>query len=232
MQIYAHRGASADFPESTLAAYEAAILQGADGFECDIRLTKDSQIICFHDSNTKALTGIDLEIAESDFQTLESKLKDKHSLLLFSQLLDLAIKHKKNLAIETKHPVPTGGAIEDLLHQLLESRADEIKASGLNISIMSFSWLATQRNIKSGFEAVYLFAEKLMVNLNTAGVVGPSLQIIKNNNDFVAQQKGKGRRVFVWTVNDPADVIMCAKLGVDVIMSDNPAQARKALGYS
>jgi glycerophosphoryl diester phosphodiesterase len=114
----------------------------------------------------------------------------------------------------------------------LNSKADEIKASGINISIMSFSWLATQRNIKSGFAAVYLFVEKLMVNLNAAGIIGPSLQIIKNNPEFVAQQKGKGRRVFVWTVNDPADVIMCEKLGVDVIMSDNPAQARKALGYS
>ena len=97
---------------------------------------------------------------------------------------------------------------------------------------MSFSWLATQRNIRSGFESVYLFAESLLINLNTAGVVGPSLQIIKNNPEFVAQQKKKGRRVFVWTVNDPTDVILCAKLGVDVIMSDNPAQARKALGYS
>ena len=232
MQIYAHRGASADFPESTLAAYEAAVAQGADGFECDIRLTKDAQIICFHDSNTKALTGIDLEIAEIDFKILKSQLKDKFTPLLFSDLLDLAIKHKKHLAIETKHPVPTGGQIENSLHQLLNSRADEIKASGINISIMSFSWLATQRNIKSGFAAVYLFVEKLMVNLNTAGIVGPSLQIIKNNPEFVAQQKSKGRRVFVWTVNDPADVIMCEKLGVDVIMSDNPAQARKALGYS
>lgn len=232
MQIYAHRGASAHFPESTLAAYEAAVTQGADGFECDIRLTKDAQIICFHDSNSKTLTGIDLEIAKNDFKTLQSKLPANLVPLLFSELLNLAIKHKKHLAIETKHPVPTGAQIENSLHQLLKSRAEEIKASGINISIMSFSWLATQRNIKSGYEAVYLFAQKVMVNLNTAGVVGPSLQIIKNNPDFVAQQKRKGRRVFVWTVNDPADVILCAKLGVDVIMSDNPAQARKALGYS
>ena len=41
MLIYAHRGASADFPEHTLAAYEGAVAQGADGFECDLRLTKD-----------------------------------------------------------------------------------------------------------------------------------------------------------------------------------------------
>jgi glycerophosphoryl diester phosphodiesterase len=232
MRIYAHRGASAQFPEGTLAAYEGALSQGADGFECDVRLTKDAQIICHHDSNTKGLTGIDLEIAQTDYAQLKTKLDKALLPVLLTDLLDLAIKHKKDLAIETKHPVPTGAAIENLLHKLLKAKAEEISASGINISIMSFSWLATQRNIRSGFESVYLIAESLLINLNTAGVVGPSLQIIKNNPEFVAQQKKKGWRVFVWTVNDPADVILCAKLGVDVIMSDNPAQARKALGYS
>ena len=228
MLIYAHRGASAEFPEGSLAAYEAAITQGADGFECDVRLTKDLQIICYHDANTKRLTGIDLEIAKTDYEHLK---KSAHPLL-FTELLDLAIKNKKHLAIETKHPTPTGGLIERELHKLLTQRADEIKASGINISIMSFSWFATQRNIRAGFESVYLFAEPLLINLNTAGVVGPALQIIKNKPNFVKQQKNSGRRVFVWTVNDPIDVKLCADAGVDVIMSDNPAQARKALGYS
>ncbi len=228
MLIYAHRGASSEFPEGSRAAYEAAISLGADGFECDVRLTRDLQIICYHDSNTKRLTGIDLEIAKSDY----TELKKVANPYLFSDLLDLAIKNKKHLAIETKHPAPTGGLIESELHKLLNQRAAEIKASGINISIMSFSWFATQRNIRAGFESVYLFAEPLLINLNTAGVIGPALQIIKNNPDFVKQQKSKGRRVFVWTVNDPIDVKLCADAGVDVIMSDNPAQARKVLGYS
>ena len=228
MLIYAHRGASTDFPEGSLAAYEAAISQGADGFECDVRLTKDQQIICYHDSNTNRLTGVDLEIAKTDYE----QLKKSANPLLFTDLLDLALKNKKHLAIETKHPTPSGGLIEKELHKILNKKADEIKASGINISIMSFSWFATQRNIRAGFESVYLFAEPLLINLNTAGVVGPALQIIKNNPDFVKQQKNNGRRVFVWTVNDPIDVKLCADAGVDVIMSDNPAQARKALGYS
>ena len=228
MLIYAHRGASVDFPEGSQAAYEAAISQGADGFECDVRLTKDLQIICYHDANTKRLSGVNFEIAKTNYD----QLKNAANPYLFTELLDLAIKNKKHLAIETKHPTPTGGLIESELHKLLNQRAAEIKESGINISIMSFSWFATQRNIRAGFESVYLFAEPLLINLNTAGVVGPALQIIKNNPDFVKQQKNKGRRVFVWTVNDPIDVKLCADAGVDVIMSDNPAQARKALGYS
>jgi glycerophosphoryl diester phosphodiesterase len=228
MLIYAHRGASADFPEGTKAAYEGAIAQGADGFECDIRLTKDHQIICYHDANTKRLTGVDLEVAKTNYE----QLKKAANPYLFSDLLDLAIKNKKHLAIETKHPTPTGGFIESKLHILLNQRTAEIKESGINISIMSFSWFATQRNIRAGFESVYLIADDRLAKINLAGVIGPSIGIIKNNPGFVEKQNRMGRKVFVWTVNDPSDVKLCAAAGVDVIMSDKPAHARKALGYS
>ena len=47
--VIAHRGASADVPEHTLAAYERAIEVGADGLECDVRLTRDGHLVCIHD---------------------------------------------------------------------------------------------------------------------------------------------------------------------------------------
>lgn len=49
MRIVAHRGASKERPEHTLAAYELAEQRGADGFECDIRLTRDGELVCIHD---------------------------------------------------------------------------------------------------------------------------------------------------------------------------------------
>jgi glycerophosphoryl diester phosphodiesterase len=48
----------------------------------------------------------------------------------------------------------------------------------------------------------------------------------------VASAIKKGKKVFVWTVNNEADLQLCAKLGVSAVMSDNPALARKLLGYS
>jgi glycerophosphoryl diester phosphodiesterase len=45
VKIYAHRGSSKQHPELTVAAYKAAIDDGADGFECDVRLTKDNQLL-------------------------------------------------------------------------------------------------------------------------------------------------------------------------------------------
>ncbi len=47
--MIAHRGASALRPEHTLAAFQAAIDQGADGLECDVRLTADGHVVCLHD---------------------------------------------------------------------------------------------------------------------------------------------------------------------------------------
>ena len=48
--VIAHRGASLDYAEHTYEAYLAAIEAGADGFECDIRLTADNVLICWHDA--------------------------------------------------------------------------------------------------------------------------------------------------------------------------------------
>jgi glycerophosphoryl diester phosphodiesterase len=47
--VVAHRGASAHLAEHTLAAYELAIEQGADGVECDVRLSRDGHLVCVHD---------------------------------------------------------------------------------------------------------------------------------------------------------------------------------------
>jgi glycerophosphoryl diester phosphodiesterase len=47
--VFAHRGASAALPEHTLGAYLRAIEEGADGLECDVRLTRDGHLVCLHD---------------------------------------------------------------------------------------------------------------------------------------------------------------------------------------
>ena len=228
MLIYAHRGASSDFAEGSKAAYEGAIAQGADGFECDVRLTKDRQIICYHDRNTTRLSKIDLEIAKTTY----SELKEKVNPYRLDQLLDLAIKNKKDLVIEFKHPVPTGGLVEKLTHRLLAEKSSEIIKSEITISLISFSYLATLRNLRSGYQSAYLVKNKILSKINPAPIIGPSIKLIRETPEFVASAIKKGKKVFVWTVNNEADLQLCAKLGVSAVMSDNPALARKLLGYS
>ena len=228
MLIYAHRGASSDFAEGSKAAYQGAIDQGADGFECDVRLTKDHQIICYHDRDTQRLSKINLEIAKTTF----AELKERVNPYRLDELLDLAITNKKDLVIEFKHPVPSGGLVEKLTYKLLAGKALEINRSRINISLLSFSFVATLRNIKSGYESVYLIKNRLLANINPAPIIGASIKIIRENPDFIATQKKKGKQVFVWTVNDSKDLQLCADLGVSVVITDNPQQARKRLGYS
>ena len=222
MKIYAHRGASKDFPEHTWAAYLAAIRQGADGFECDLRLTKDSKLICWHDRDTSRFAQTNKQIAQTTYADL-AFVKP----LLFSDLLELAILNNKGIAIETKHPVPTGGKVERELFALLEHVKPQIP-----ISIMSFSWLAVNRALGKNYQATYLMQHLNQQMFNRAPIIGPGLHLIKANPEIVMRAQNTGIKVYVWTVNSDEDVRFCAGLGVDVIMSDNPAQARRALGYS
>ena len=228
MLIYAHRGASSDFAEGSKAAYEGALAQGADGFECDVRLTKDKQIICYHDADTKRLSGIDLKIAN----TLSSELNQKINPYYFTDLLDFAISSKKDLVIETKHPVPTGGLIEKELHNLLSSKAAQIQKSGIRVLLISFSYLATLRNKKSKFQSGLLVNKKFMASFNTAQVIAANIEIVKKDHSFVLNQQKRGKKVIVWTVNNQDDLNLCKDLGIYAVITDNPARARKLLGYS
>ena len=228
MLIYAHRGASSDFPEGSKAAYQGALAQGADGFECDVRLTKDQQIICYHDRNTARLSKINLEIAKTTY----SELKEKVDPYRFDQLLDLAIENKKDLVIEFKHPVPTGGMIERKVHKLLNDKAVAIQLSGIRITLISFSYLATMRNKRSSYKSGLLINKKFLANLNPAPVVAANIEIIRNNHAFVLEQQKRGKQVIVWTVNNEDDLSLCAELGISAVITDNPARARKLLGYS
>ena len=228
MLIYAHRGASGDFAEGSKAAYEGALSQGADGFECDVRLTKDKQIICYHDADTKRLSGIDLKIAN----TSSSELNQKINPYYFTELLDFAISNKKDLVIETKHPVPTGGLIEKELNKLLTNRAAQIQKSGIRVLLISFSYLATLRNKKSGFQSGLLINRKIMASFNTAQVIAANIEIVKKDHSFVLNQQKRGKKVIVWTVNNQDDLNLCKSLGIYAVITDNPARARKLLGYS
>jgi glycerophosphoryl diester phosphodiesterase len=222
MLIYAHRGASIDFIEGSKAAYLGALTQGADGFECDVRLTKDKQIICYHDSDTKRLSNIDLKIANTTSKELNLKVNPYY----FADLLDLAIRNRKDLIIESKHPVRTGWLIEKELHCLLTKNTPQIQKSGIRVILISFSYLATLRNKKSGFQSGLLINKKFMARLNTTSVIAANIEIIKKDHSFVLDQKKRGKRIIAWTVNTQEDLNLCKELGIHAVITDKPALAR------
>jgi len=228
MRIYAHRGASGDFPEGSKAAYMGAIEQGADGFECDVRLTKDKQIICYHDKDAKRLANLDIEIAKSTY----SELKKSINPFRLDELVELAISNKKDLVIEFKHPVPTRGEVEKQVHKLLASKKDVIAKSGIKILLISFSYMATLRNKRSAYSSGYLMKHKFLARFNPTQFTLAHIEIIKSDHSFVINEQKKGRQVIAWTVNELSDLKLCQDLEVYAVITDYPARARKHLGYS
>lgn len=141
IQVVAHRGASEDAPEHTLAAYRKAIEDGADALECDVRLTADGHLVCVHDrrinrtSNGRgAVSALELsELATLDFGSWMRREKgadapgweespdwydadraEDTSVLTLERLLELVSDSGRRieLAIETKHPTRWAGQVE------------------------------------------------------------------------------------------------------------------------
>ena len=224
MKIYAHRGASIDFPEMTMDAYKAAVDQGADGMECDVRLTKDNQMLLWHDADMKRTAGYAGRIAEMTY--LEIKEHYPEAILL-EDLLTLAKENKKELAIETKHPVPQGSVVEKKVLELLDQ--DEPNA---DVVLMSFSWLAIEniRKINPEQRTVALLEDKfnyMMRRFTSAPILGPSVEYLRSNPEMTHQSKP----LYVWTVDDGDDMRFCLENGVEVLITNNPSYARKVLGY-
>ncbi len=168
IQVVAHRGASEDAPEHTLAAYTKAIEDGADALECDVRLTADGHLVCVHDrrinrtSNGRgAVSALELaDLAALDFGSWktgeawkgrdeepdwEHRPEDREatSVLTLERLLELVADagRRVELAIETKHPTRWAGQVEERLLTLLKRFGLDAPASAgeSQVRVMSFS---------------------------------------------------------------------------------------------
>ncbi len=71
-ELIAHRGASHEAPENTVAAFRRAFDEGADGIEGDFRLTADGELVCLHDATTRRTAGVDLAVATATLATLRT----------------------------------------------------------------------------------------------------------------------------------------------------------------
>ena len=161
--VYAHRGASARFAEHTRAAYLQALADGADGFECDVHLTRDQHVVLLHDSNldrTSSGTGpvgerTLAELRELDFSSWKgARIPDEYGapsqqLLTLPELLDLlgASGREVGLAIELKHPSPYRLKLEDRVLEVLRGRGwkpEDSRIGAVQISFMSFDHEAVE----------------------------------------------------------------------------------------
>ena len=249
-QIVAHRGASTEAPEHTYAAYVAALEAGADGLECDVRLTADGHLVCVHDRRVDRTSDghgrvSSLELArleELDFGSWhasaggEAPDRDASTVLTLRRLLDLAAAHPKpvQMAIEVKHPSRYAGQVERRLIRLLDEYG--WAGSGSPVRVMSFSraalWRA--RRLAPALPTVFLlepFVYRAFGGSLPAGVpiAGPSVEILRTRPDCVERWHRTGRQVHVWTVDEPTDFDLCLSLGVDAVITNRPRRMRAEL---
>jgi glycerophosphoryl diester phosphodiesterase len=250
IEVVAHRGASESAPEHTRAAYRIALAEGADGLECDIRLTTDRHLVCHHDrrldrtSNGRGLVSLRSLAALADLDFGAWKVGHDHGedhvgILTLDQLFDMAADQPApvTLAIETKHPVVYGGAVERRLVKELTRRGWATPGDGLpRVRVMSFSQLALRRvrRIAPQLPLVYLM-DRVPPWLRDgslpsgARAAGPSIATVRSRPDYIRRVQAAGHEVHVWTVDDPDDVALCQDLGVDTIITNRPADVLKLL---
>lgn len=223
MKIYAHRGFSGKFPEGSKSAYEAAVKAGADGFECDIRLTKDGIPICFHDRNTKRITGRKGYVARLTL----TQMLERYEIITLEELLKLAIEKRRDLIIETKHPTLRGREVEKKVLRILERYEKKISKSGIRVIPISFSYFAVKYLARNFGEVGWVLKRKWKLRFAPTSIIAFDVEKIKK----LERSKYLNDKVLLlWTVNTKSQFKHAVKLEPKGIITDRPDWMRASLG--
>jgi glycerophosphoryl diester phosphodiesterase len=231
-RIWAHRGASALEMENTMAAFDRARVDGADGIELDVQLDRDGVVCVFHDDTLDRLVGRPGRLSE--LSTLE----------------------RRELRVGG-HAIPT---LEDVLGELGELECDvEIKSSRLGretalvkataevirqsgrldqILVSSFDPFALVQlhTLLPDTALAYLFHEKQLLPLRKgwignamgAGILHPEHTLCTEASMKAWHESG--RPINAWTVDDEAELRRLDGLGVDGVFCNDPGHARRVFG--
>jgi glycerophosphoryl diester phosphodiesterase len=207
MKIYAHRGFSYKYKEATLAAYQGSIDVGADGLECDIRLTKDEVPICFHDRTTKRIAGVNKRVSALTL----TELRKITEVLTLEELLDLASKTNREVLVETKHPVMTSGRVEKIVIDF---------AQRYKFTAMSFSLLAVLRFKRELDDVAYVVARPWRLLYLPTKKVAVDVELFVRSS--WTRRRLQRRDVLLWTVNDEGLFAEAKEWKVAGLITDRP----------
>ncbi|MBV06393.1 MAG: glycerophosphodiester phosphodiesterase [Gammaproteobacteria bacterium] len=242
-KIIAHRGASEDAPENTLASVASAFDQNADGVEVDVRLTKDNQIVCHHDKSCLRTSGNSMNIKDSNYEELNkldvgSWFGDKwreESIPLLREVIDL-IPNEKEIYIEVK----TGTEIiEHLLNEIYQYKEKINKMSIISFYpevIKEIKSMAPELtgNLLVNFESPKLIEENEIVSvmneINADGVGAQNHECLDFN--FCNKINKEKKKVHVWTVNSKEEAKKYYELGLNSITSNCPGNIKEYLSNS
>jgi glycerophosphoryl diester phosphodiesterase len=238
--IFAHRGASAQAPENTLAAFELAIAQNADAIELDVKLSADGYAVVIHDPTVDRTTGSkgrvkDLSLAELRSLDAGTFFSEKYSGERIPTLEDVFESVGKRIFINvelTNYTSPRD--------QLVETVCMLVKKFGLQQHVMFSSFFASNLSKARAYlpdipRGLLAFDGLLGAWARSFGFAFGRYQALHPCLEDVTPQQVQRvhrlkRRVHVWTVNAAEDMRRLFRWGVDAIFTDDPQLAIQVRG--
>lgn len=240
-RIVAHRGASYDAPENTLAAFNLAWEQQADGIEGDFYLSADGEVVCFHDKDLKRVAGRNetitslswSEISKLDVGSWKGDAFKGEKVPRLRDVLD-TLPEGKIFFVEIKD----GPRIVEPIKKILEEK----KADKQQVVLISFNADVVRecRRLLPGYASHWISslkdfdgegkADAYLKDLEATG--GSGLQFhwkAAVGGDWLKGLKEKNYRLTSWTVNDGDVARRMISYGVDHITTDRPAWLRAQL---
>lgn len=237
--MVAHRGASARVPENTVAAFEAAVGDGADVVELDVRLTADGIPVVLHDPDVSATTdgkGFVHELTLRDVKELDASggRGDRQAIPTLGEALASIAGAGVNLEIKN---LPGEPAFDSPREGTLEAALDVLRSARFDgpVLVSSFNWLTIERarelapEVRTGFltiAAVDPWAALVYVRSHGHDFVLPQAPaLVAAGPDFVAEARAAGVRVGTWVVDDEDVLSTLFEWGVDAVATNDPRRA-------
>jgi len=228
LRIYAHRGASAELPENTMAAFRRAIELGADALELDIHATRDGVLVVSHDPDGRRQAGVAARLAEVTFgEALRWDVGGGERLPRFEDV----VNEFANVPLNVDLKGDDAPATVALLRRL---GAEE------RVCLASFQ-VSTMRRVRAlGYRGPTALSRAEVIAalaLPAAFRRGPfrcraqraQLPLSLGRPWIVARMKALGLAVDFWTVDDPEVARRLVALGADGIMTNDPRRLVPAL---
>ena len=231
-KVMAHRGASTETPENTMAAFQKAIDDMADYIELDVQLTSDGEVIVMHDSNAYRTTGVDENIVNMTYKEVRrldagSWYSDEYKgekVPGLREVLELA-QGKIKLNIELK-PADNGEELARKTVALIEkyNMENDCVITSFSSSALSAA-KSCDENIRVGYILSAAYGDYYdMKNIDFFSVNAAFLS--KRTIDAI---HNSGKQVYAWTVNNKDSIKNLTNKGVDGVITDNPVLARETI---
>ena len=233
LEITAHRGASALYPENTMAAFRGALELGADWIELDVQQTKDGQIVVLHDPNTLRTTGVRgnvwnmtyEQVSKLDAGSAFSREFAGERIPLLSEVAEFAQNTGIRLNIELK---PTGHetnfeqSVVDIVHEYgLQDRC-----------VITSQVYSVLKNVKAYDESITTVYVTSLAYGNVDHLSAADHFSVQSTNvtpRLVSRIHNQGRQIYAWTVNSKASIDQMIDRKVDNIITDNIELARQCV---